>query len=260
MIFLIRSEIDEISSSSGSSDSMIKVSCDNNNLDSTSLTIKKKKRKCYKRLSINPTFMPALRIFRNDIRRRYIDMISNVLNNYDLNLHRQFCREFAVPNAPHTYHGFPPEFIALLQHSPQLIGLEQVLHTYELHYLMIPDIVFRYDNIKICKRLGCSGSRVIATVRTSGKMQFVLPKDNNKSNRESKTRYDSSLTSSSLPITSSTSETGSTSSNIVLSTDYNSKPIYLEWLPEPVDFDVIAMLIITLDEEHRFVSVDLHAM
>lgn len=259
MIFLIRSEIDETSSSSGSSDSMIKVSCDDNNFDSTSLTIKKKKRKCYKRLSINPTFMPALRIFRNDIRRRYIDMISNVLNNYDLKLHRQFSLEFALPNAPHTYHGFPPEFIALLQHSPQLVGLEQVLHTYELHYLMIPDIVFRYDNIKICKRLGCSGSRVIATVRTSGKIQFVLPTDD-KSNGENKTRYDSSLSPSSLPTKMNTSKAESSSSSIVLSTDYNSKPIYLEQLPEPVDFDVLAMLIITLDEEHRFVSVDLHAM
>eukprot|EP01040_Poterioochromonas_malhamensis_P009044 gene9044-9793_t len=151
------------------------------------------------------------------------------------------------------------EFIALLQHSPHLVGLEQVLHTYELHYLMIPDIVFRYDKIKICKRLGCSGSRVIATVRTTGKMQFVLPTDN-KSNRENKTRYDSSRSPSSLPTTMNTSETESPSSNIVLSTDYNSNPIYLERLPEPVDFDVIAMLIITLDEEHRFVSVDLHAM
>jgi hypothetical protein len=213
----------------------------------------KKKRKSYKRLSINPTFMPALRIFKNDIRRRYIDMITNVINSYDTKLHEQFFLDFALPGATHTYHRFPPEFLALLRHPPHLVGLEQVLHTYEMHYLMIPDIVFRYSNIKLCKRLGSSGSRIIATVRASGKMQFVVPMVKS---RESKTDDSTSAP----PATPSTSEPESTSSNIILSSNHNLKPVFLERLPEPVDFDVVAMLTITLDDEHRFISVELLAM
>lgn len=119
----------------------------------------KKKRKSYKRLSINPTFMPALRIFKNDIRRRYIDMITNVINSYDTKLHEKFFLDFALPGATHTYHRFPPEFLALLQHPPHLVGLEQVLHTYEMHYLLIlySDIVIlNYVNVWVLQEVELS--------------------------------------------------------------------------------------------------------
>lgn len=219
---------------------MTKVSCLNPPI--------KKKRKSYKRPSNNPTYMPALRIFRNDIRRRYIDMLTNVINSYDMNLHLKFFQEYALPTTSYTYHRFPPERLELLPHPPHLVGFEQILYTNEIHYLMIPDFVHRFDNIKVCKTLGSPGSRIIATARASGTMQFVVSMNKSiKSNPDDS----SSLTRS---------ESELTSSSIVSSSCYNLKPILLERLPEPIDFDSSAMVTITLDDEHRIISIELFAM
>lgn len=186
-------------------------------------------------------------------------MLTNVMNSYDMNLHQQFFQEYALPTTTYTYHRFPPERLELLPHPPHLVGFEQILFTNEIHYLMIPDFVHRFDNIKVCKRLGSPGSRIIATARASGTMQFLVSM-----NKSIKSKPDDS---SSLPRTPSTasilstseseSESESTSSSIVSSSSYNLKPIFLERLPEPVAFDSVAMVSINLDDEHRIISIEL---
>lgn len=54
-------------------------------------------RKSYKRLSNNPVYMPALRILKRDIRRKYADMMNNVLNSDDRKLIWNFFRDFSTP-------------------------------------------------------------------------------------------------------------------------------------------------------------------
>eukprot|EP01040_Poterioochromonas_malhamensis_P011698 gene11698-12765_t len=104
-----------------------------------------------------------------------------------------------------------------------------------MHYLMIPDFLHRFDNIKVCKRLGSPGSRILATARVTGTMQFVVPMDKSLESQKDDSPF--------LPSTPSTSEqeTELASSSIVLSSSYNLKPIFLERLPEPVAFDSVAM-------------------
>ena len=83
----------------GSSLKFDSLSSSENAEPTTALVPQKKKwRKSGRKPSFRPEFMPAIRIFRNDIRRRYGDMFVNVVNSSDYDLMAKFFYQFCVPN------------------------------------------------------------------------------------------------------------------------------------------------------------------
>ncbi len=67
-------------------------------LSKVKMSKRRRHRKSYKRPSNNPVYMPALRILRRDIRRRYCEMMNNVVNSYDSSLILNFFHDFSIPN------------------------------------------------------------------------------------------------------------------------------------------------------------------
>ncbi len=59
---------------------------------------KAKQIRYYRRPSTNIPFIPSIRILKRDIRRKYVQMISNVMNSHDVSLFSSFIDEFYHPN------------------------------------------------------------------------------------------------------------------------------------------------------------------
>ncbi len=133
-----------------------------------------KKRKSTKRTTNNPKFIPTIRILRRDIRRKYGEMLMNVLNCFDLDLHRKFLHEFAVPNLSQRFSVFPPEMLARLHFSRQFLGIEELIESYRRQYMVTPDITFHLSEVQICKRLNTAGSRLVAKVSVRGTILYSL--------------------------------------------------------------------------------------
>lgn len=184
----------------------------------------KKKRKQYKRLSNNPNFMPSLRIFRNDIRRKYADMITNVLNSHDVNLMSQFYYEFSSPDLTHIYSQFPQDLMSNLTHPSKISGIDQVIQSYCLNYQLAPDIVFRFDSVQVVKSTGSSGSRIIAKCNTTGTILYKIPVN-----------------------------------RIAGLAECLENPLIMEPAESPVELSIDTDAIFTLDEQHRFVSIEICA-
>ncbi len=126
--------------------------------------IVRKKRKSTKRTTNNPKFIPTIRILRRDIRRKYGEMLMNVLNCFDLNLHRKFLHEFAVPNLSQRFSVFPGEMLARLHFPRQFLGMEELIESYRRQYMVTPDITFHLSDAQIYKRLNTAGSRLVVKV------------------------------------------------------------------------------------------------
>ncbi len=54
--------------------------------------------KYYRRPSTNIPFIPSIRILKRDIRRKYVGMMSNVMNSHDMTLFSSFIDDFCHPN------------------------------------------------------------------------------------------------------------------------------------------------------------------
>ncbi len=134
----------------------------------------KKKRKPTKRTSNNPKFIPAIRILRRDTRRKYGEMLMNVLNCCDLDLHRKFLNEFAVPHLIQHFLVFPPEMLARFHFSRKFHGIEAMIESFRRQYMVTPDITFQLSEVQIYKRLNTPGSRIVAKSYVRGTILYSL--------------------------------------------------------------------------------------
>lgn len=123
-----------------------------------------KKRTRKRRRHANPSFLPAIRILRRDIRRKYSEMMANVLNSCDAALHRCFLQEFAVPHVTDYYQEFPSELLAHFHYPRKVQGIEKQVEVFRRQYLSTLDIIFRLSDVKICQKLNIPGSRIVASM------------------------------------------------------------------------------------------------
>lgn len=187
-------------------------------------------RKSYKRLSNNPVFMPALRILKRDIRRKYADMMNNVLNSGDRKLVGGFFQDFSTPMIQTVHKTFNDELRTL--YPTVISGLEQTVNIFCKNFIVMPDVVFRIMNVKICKRSDSSGSRIIALTTKRGTLLYSMKKRNPLE------------TSEMIPMTTGAVE-GPNADEI------------LTPLQTPINYSMKGVIIINLDNEHRFVSIDI---
>ena len=197
----------------------------------------KKKRRSTKRTTNNPKFMPAIRIFRRDIRRKYAEMLNNVLNSYDLELHRRFLEEFGNPDLIQIiFQSYPADLFEKLSYAPRIEGIDSLVESIGRQYLTVPDIAFQLSDVKVCQRLNTPGSKVVATSMIRGTMLYsIVPtqrsiQDNDhelSSEKEDRSRYEDQ--------------------------------VFLEMLDKQLDFCLEGIVTISLDDQHRFISISIEA-
>ena len=124
----------------------------------------------------NAPFIPSIRILKRDIRRKYVEMIPNVMNSHDVLLFSSFIDDFYHPNCSST-HTYPEDAQSFFR--PLLLkGKESLKCFHTSTSFLLPDGVVRFYDNKICQRLNEAGSRIIGKVDTTGTIIYI-PKNNN---------------------------------------------------------------------------------
>lgn len=124
----------------------------------------------------NVPFIPSIRILKRDIRRKYVEMIPNVMNSHDVLLFSSFIDDFYHPNCSST-HTYPEDAQSFFR--PLLLkGKESLKCFHTSTSFLLPDGVVRFYDNKICQRLNEAGSRIIGKVDTTGTIIYI-PKNNN---------------------------------------------------------------------------------
>lgn len=198
----------------------------------TSQNSDQKKKKKRRRHS-NPTFLPAIRILRRDIRRKYGEMMSNVLNSCDRDLCLRFLKAFAIPTFISYYQVFPSELLTYLHCSRKIEGVEEVVEIFCRKCFSAPDIVFHASDNKVCQRLNTPGSRVVANLSVKGTMLYAFVSDRNHAvEDQSEDSFIDQLA---------------------------QKMIFLQKLNPPLDISLKGSYTLLLDEQHRIIALVINA-
>jgi hypothetical protein len=150
------------------------------------------KEKGKRRKSTNPTYMPELRVFRRDIRRRYGEMWVNVNNYHDPSLLDAWFREFCRPDC--QFYTFKPSpqtssdretlvaYEKLGKKEEAILGLNDIISAFIMNFELMPDSVARLKECQVRVIQGSSGSRIVGKIIIRGtKLLHVvqIEKENN---------------------------------------------------------------------------------
>jgi len=235
----------DLSETNSFSESSLERELTNNSMLIPSSNPGKRKRRSTKRTTNNPKFIPAIRIFRRDIRRKYAEMLTNVLNSYDLDLHRRFLQEFGNPDLIQVFRSYPPDLLEKLSRKPHNVGIDSLIEGISRQYLAIPDIVFQLSDVKVCQRLNTPGSKIVASSMVRGTMLYSIVRtqkytiqDNNYQQVPSEKEDNSMFATGSLK---------------------HDDHVLLELLEKQIDYCMEGIVTISLDDQHRFVSICIEA-
>jgi hypothetical protein len=134
----------------------------------------KKKRKPSRKPSFRPAFIPSLRIMKRDIRRKYCDIIMNVLNSHDISFLSSYFQTFCLPSIE-TFDNelqIVPDNYLRPTHT---VGYERMLESFRMSFLIFPDLIFYFNNTEIKVRLHEKGSHLIGDLKLVGTQLFDLP-------------------------------------------------------------------------------------
>mmetsp|Transcript_9803 Transcript_9803/g.10556 ORF Transcript_9803/g.10556 Transcript_9803/m.10556 type:complete len:318 (-) Transcript_9803:78-1031(-) len=133
-----------------------------------------------RRKSTNPVYMPSLRIFRRDIRRRYGEMFVNVMNNHDSSLLSRFFQEYCHPDC-HFFTTRPTNEIprkilqdSLKKSTDEKYNLGEVIDGFSRNYDLMPDSVFRLETTQVRVKQHEKGSVIIAKARVVGTRLYAI--------------------------------------------------------------------------------------
>ncbi len=199
-----------------------------------------RKKKYTKRPSTNPAYMPALRILRRDIRRKYCEMINNVVNNFDPTLMLQFFRHFSIPNVKRVLH-YPTNTLQTLHQTSIITGIEEQVKYLSMNYKLMPDIIFALTDVKVCKSSNSSGSRVVA--RTSVRGTLLYSARNKTKNGENVDLIDCDAV---------------TTRNEVI--EGVTDDVILHPLETPLDYEMNGIITLHLDDQHRMVLIEIQSL
>lgn len=129
-----------------------------------------------RKILVNPTFVPKLRVLKSDIRRTFVAMFMNVRNSHDAQFTRSFLEFVCLPDCTYRL-DFPHEV------SPASIsnfGTGNIVDFLSDFAIKMPDSTMIIDNVRIRVTLGESGSRIEGNFRFTGTKLYE---------RLAKTRY-----------------------------------------------------------------------
>eukprot|EP01040_Poterioochromonas_malhamensis_P002278 gene2278-2421_t len=121
-------------------------------------------------------------------------------------------------------------------YAPRIEGIDSLVESIGRQYLTVPDIAFQLSDVKVCQRLNTPGSKVVATSMIRGTMLYsIVPtqrsiQDNDhelSSEKEDRSRYEDQ--------------------------------VFLEMLDKQLDFCLEGIVTISLDDQHRFISISIEA-
>lgn len=188
--------------------------------------------------------MPALRIFKRDIRRKYGDMMNNVFNNGDLKFVWKFFQDFCTPGLQTIHKTLCDELRSF--NKTVIMNIEQAINMFRMNFIIMPDVIVRITNMKICKRSDCLGSHIIAMITKEGTMLYNMKKRNINMQQYSdlvnpRNSFDNCAI---LPVTNGVVE-GPTAD------------VILTPLETPINYFMKGIIIFNLDHEHRIISIDI---
>ncbi len=134
---------------------------------------RRRKRRC-----VNPSYMPEIRIYRRDIRRRYGEMFTNVINMHDVAIMRQFLEEFFRPDCQiikvlSSKHQIPKFKPCAVLNKP-MTTRHEMLHDYYYSCEMMPDSTMQLLESQVRVRQGAAGSLVVAKSLIKGTKLFAV--------------------------------------------------------------------------------------
>eukprot|EP01040_Poterioochromonas_malhamensis_P000487 gene487-520_t len=122
--------------------------------------------------------------------------------------------------------------------------IEAAVEALGRHYFAIPDINFNFSEVKVCQRLDTVGSRVLISSLIKGTLVYgLVPRIEG---------------TASLPVNEEVALVDSKSLYCFDASQQNDNML-LRLLEQQVDYCLQVFLTISLDEQHRFVSVDVEA-
>lgn len=190
------------------------------------------KRKCYRKPSYNTAFIPSIRILKTDIRRKYLEMITNVKNSHDKLLQTGFYSKFSCPQILSRLQ-FKEKFERFGSDDFIMSGANNLIKIENFNIFLYPDSIMRFSNYQICQRLYEKGSRIVGKISIEGSFVY-LPRDFVKelqTVQEIEEDYDENY--------------------------FVSRPDRFIVPQEPIRFESEGWMLITLDENHCFERFEL---
>ena len=216
---------------------------------------KKKKNTNTRRPSYKPEFMRGLRILRSDIRRKYSEMYTNVINSLDPHLMSQFFYQFCAPNFRYERRRDETceikQFATTLAPKP-IIGVTQYIQSVVAFFTptILIDLIVRVQNAKVIVTKGISGSRIVADDRSELTMLYSIeriPTHNHDFQTRLEDRKEFSRFSSS---------TSSLPSQVFEVTDpISNDRICFSLLPKPIRIKFNVELTFILDDSHLITAL-----
>mmetsp|Transcript_14388 Transcript_14388/g.15562 ORF Transcript_14388/g.15562 Transcript_14388/m.15562 type:complete len:269 (-) Transcript_14388:415-1221(-) len=203
---------------------------------------KRRKRKSSKRPSTNPAFMPALRILRRDIRRKYCDMIYNVINSHDPTLISKFFHDFSIPNVQRVLQ-LPSDTLQSLHQTLMITGIEEQVKDFCMNYTLMPDVIFTFTDVKVCKSTNICGSRVVARTLVRGTLLYSA-RNKRAEKKDLMERYDPATI-----VTTATCESIERTDDLIL-----------QPLETPLNYEMHGIVTLHLDDQHRMVFIEIQPL
>ncbi len=205
--------------------------------------VKRRNRKSYKRPSNNPVYMPSLRILRRDIRRKYCEMMNNVMNSYDPSLILNFFQDFSIPNLQRVLH-YPSNTLQALHQTSIITGIEDQVKDFSKYFKLMPDVIFSITDVKVCKSSNNSGSRVVANTSMRGTLLY-----------SARNSMESAENGHLIECDSATVSTTTTSEGVEGIDD-----VILDRLESPLNYEMNGILTLNLDEQHRMIMIEIQPL
>mmetsp|Transcript_20258 Transcript_20258/g.22003 ORF Transcript_20258/g.22003 Transcript_20258/m.22003 type:complete len:291 (-) Transcript_20258:120-992(-) len=146
--------------------------------------LRERTRKRRRRRATNPSFMPEIRVYRRDIRRKYSEMFLNVINNHDLVLLGKFIDEFFRPECQVIQvTPLDNEFSKVIEQvihkgvGRSVSGLKEFLYACALNLEMRPDTIVRPQEAQVRVRQGYRGSVVVTKSLMKGTLIMTVQKN-----------------------------------------------------------------------------------
>ena len=196
----------------------------------------KERKKSTRKPSLRPEYMNGLRVLRSDIRRKYPEMYTNVMNSLDGKLISQFFQKFCSNNI--IYECIKKEqceigkFAAALVPKP-VVGISSLIPFMVTFFTptIFADMVLRLKSSKVIVTQGVPGSRIVAQDHSEMTMLYSVER----------IPYPDHL---SLPSPSSPSP------SFDILDPVSNDLIRFSLLPTPIRVKLEIDLVLTLDEAH----------
>ncbi len=126
----------------------------------------------------NPTnFKPTMRVMKRDIRKKYCEMMNNVINNQDTSLVKQFLEQFCLPDV-NIYDPVPNGPASISKSKPcHIIGIDDITNTWNTGFQLMPDFTFQLYDSYIYATPNHQRSRIVSKVTFHGTKVFNLLND-----------------------------------------------------------------------------------